>query len=240
MGPLSSATSTPPHSPLGEAALCKAIKSSSGLYIVLTRNAFDWAHGFWRHPWHARFHCSLGLDAFVTSEFGAGAGAPGVGQRCADYVGGGYNVTYFYFREGNHPDGRFAKNLMEARTWWLKSWQRAAACAPRRVAFVQFEALLGDDGFGFETELQHLASGQPTRGVGTGWPRIALSDNFPTPVSTYKGRRRVVDVGALHDGSIYLRRRRGAPTPEYSESTLRAMLAAMDREVEASVGYDYR
>ena len=26
------------------------------LYLVVTRNAIDWAHGFFEHPWHSRYH----------------------------------------------------------------------------------------------------------------------------------------------------------------------------------------
>jgi len=199
------------------------------LYLVVTRNAIDWAHGFFEHPWHSRYHCSLELDDFVSKSFGPDAGPPGVGARCNAYVAGESNVTWLYWRENHQPDGRHASDLLEARSWWLRSWLETAACTgSSRVKFVQYEELMGTDGWGFEE-------------VFKGWQeRLTLSPSFPSDVTAYKGHGTVVDVAALVNRSIYHRLGRGENVSELmSDHALNFILDNLDADLERALGYTY-
>ena len=231
--------------PRGEGELmCNEIKDSgsNSLWLVVTRNALDWAHGFQQHPWHSCYHCALDLKDFVTKPFGPKAGPPGTGERCDSFLDP--NITYYYWHKDNKKGARYADNLMEARTWWMQSWLNAAECAGAQVQFVQYEELLGSDGWGFETVLQNLADGAPAKTNTTGpklAPKLILQDDFPSAVTEFKGDSgaAAVDVGLLYNGSVYERRLRGEDTPEYDDETLQAMLDAMDMEVERRLGYNY-
>ena len=217
------------------AGMCDELRGSKTLVIVMFRNALDWSRGFFTHPWHSKYHCALPtIYDFVVAEFGPGAGPIGSGAKCDAFE---VDVEDYYWRK----DGRYAANLMQARTWWAQSWLAAADVCPNLLVPVRYEELIRNQGEGFFDVLQRLnrrasASLPPAQA-------LALSDAFPKMVSEYKGTGAVIDVSALYTSSAYARHREGdtAALGELGldQRTVDAILERLDHGIEAKLGYDY-
>ena len=217
------------------AGMCDELRGSKTLVIVMFRNALDWSRGFFTHPWHSKYHCALPtIYDFVVAEFGPGAGPVGSGEKCDAFE---VDVEDYYWRK----DGRYAADLMQARTWWAQSWLAAADACPNLIVPVRYEDLIGNQGEGFFDVLQRLnqrASASPPPAQA-----LALSDAFPKMVSEYKGTGRVIDVSQLYTSSAYVRHREGdtAALGELGldQRTVDAILERLDLGIEAKLGYDY-
>lgn len=217
------------------AAMCDELRGSNTLVIVMFRNALDWSRGFFNHPWHSKYHCALPtIYDFVVAEFGPGAGPAGSGEKCDAFE---VDVEAYYWRK----DGRYAANLMEARTWWAQSWLAAAGACPNLIVPVRYEELIHNQGEGFLDVFQRLnqrASASPPPAQA-----LALSDDFPKMVSEYKGTGAVIDVSELYTSSAYVRHREGDTAAlgdlGFDQRTVEAILERIDHGVEAKLGYDY-
>ena len=217
------------------AAMCDELRGSNTLVIVMFRNALDWSRGFFNHPWHSKYHCALPtIYDFVVAEFGPGAGPAGSGEKCDAFE---VDVEAYYWRK----DGRYAANLMEARTWWAQSWLAAADACPNLIVPVRYEELIHNQGEGFLDVFQRLnqrASASPPPAQA-----LALSDDFPKMVSEYKGTGAVIDVSELYTSSAYVRHREGDTAAlgdlGFDQRTVEAILERIDHGVEAKLGYDY-
>ena len=217
------------------AEMCDRLRGSNTLVVVMFRNALDWSRGFFTHPWHSKYHCALPtIYDFVVAEFGPGAGPAGSGDKCkrhqVDFEG------YYWMK-----DGRYAANLMEARTWWARSWLAAADACPNLIVPIRYEELVGNQGEGFFDVLQRLnqrASASPPPAQA-----LALSDAFPQMVSEYKGTGVVIDVSELYTTSAYARHHEGDTAAlgklGLDPLAVHAILERLDPGIEAKLGYDY-